>query len=344
MADNNAFQNLKKALKEKNPGNLYIFHGEEAFLLRYYLQMLKKQLIDEVTESFNYHFFNSESFSLQAFTDSVENFPMMAEHTMVCVDDVDLFRLPEGEREHIANLLSDIPEYCCVVFTYSTTAWKPAKDEKKLLSAIKDNAQIVEFQKQEQRDLIPWIVRHFAAEKKQISTELCAYLIDITDGTMTTLSGEIKKICAYSGADVIKRTDIDAVTEPVLDAVIYQMTDAMSRGEYALALNKLRVLLKMQEEPIMILGALGSHVRRLSAARVLMDHGKGVGDLMELYGMKEYPAKKAMDAARKFSQNFYAKASDLILETDRGMKTSLDAPQVLLELLILRLAQEARNG
>lgn len=344
MAENLAFQTLKKDLKEKKPGNLYVFYGEEGFLLRYYFQMLKKQLIEETTESFNYHFFNSENFSLQAFTDSVENLPMMAEHTMVCVDDVDLFRMHEAEREHIAGVLSDIPEYCCVVFTYSSVAWKPGKEDKNLLTAIKDNGQIVEFQKQEQRDLIPWIGRHFAAEKKRISTDLCAYLIEITDGTMTSISAEIKKICAYSGADVIKKSDIDAVTEPVLDAIVYQMTDAMGRGEYALALDKLQVLLKMQEEPIAILASIGSHFRKLSAARVLLDNGGGLGDLMALYGMKEFPAKKTMDAARKFSQGFYAKASRHILETDRAMKSSRDSNQRLLELLILRLAQEERNG
>ena len=66
--------------------------------------------------------------------------------------------------------------------------------------------------------MIPWITRHFAAKGKRISTDLCSYLIEITGGTMTALSGEISKICAYSGAEHIKKTDIDAVTEPVMDA------------------------------------------------------------------------------------------------------------------------------
>ena len=60
--------------------------------------------------------------------------------------------------------------------------------------AIKDNGTDVSFDKQSQKDLIAWIGRHFAAEKKQISPELCAYLIEITDGTMTVLSGEIMSL------------------------------------------------------------------------------------------------------------------------------------------------------
>ena len=53
--DNTAFQQLKVSIREKQPQQLYVFHGEERFLLGYYLEQLKKILIDDLTESFNYH-------------------------------------------------------------------------------------------------------------------------------------------------------------------------------------------------------------------------------------------------------------------------------------------------
>ena len=265
---------LKQALKNKDLGRLYFFHGEETFLLTYYLGQIRKQLIDPLTESFNLHRMTAETFNLQDFADAVENLPMMAEHTMVQVDDIDLFKMNEGDRNKIIDILSDIPDYCTVVFTYETTPWKPDKRLKKLWEAVDKNGCIVEFAKQDQKALVAWVGRHFLARKKQISADLCTYLIDITGGTMTALSGEIDKICAYSGADTIVKADIDAVTEPVLDAVVFQMTDLMSAGRYDQALQKLQQLLKMQQEPLAILGAVGGHFRRLGTARTLLDHGK----------------------------------------------------------------------
>ena len=170
------------------------------------------------------------------------------------------------------------------------------------------------------------------------------YLIDITGGTMTALAGEIDKICAYSGADEIKRTDIDAVTEPVLDAVVFQMTDLLSAGRYDQAFGKLQQLLKMQEEPIAILGAVGGHFRRISTARTLLDNGRNASQLQKLCGMPDFVARKTMEAARRFRPEFCRKAAQLVLETDYKMKTSFDDNERLLELLILQLAQEARNG
>ena len=337
-------QELKMALKNKDLGRLYIFHGEEVFLLHHYLEQMKKQMLDPLTESFNFHRLNNETFDIRAFADAVENLPMMAESTFVQVDEIDLFKMNEGDRTKMAEILCDIPDYCTVIFTYETVAWKPDKRLKKLWEAVDQNALIVEFAKQDQRDLIAWVTRHFAAHKKRISTDLCAYLIDITGGTMTALSGEFEKICAYSGSDEIRKTDIDAVTEPVLDAVVFQMTDLLSAGRYDQALLKLQQLLKMQQEPLAILGAVGGHFRRIGAARTLLDNGKNASDLQKLCGIPDYPARKTMEAARRFSTAFCRKASELVLETDYKMKTSFDDSERLLELLLLQLAQEGRNG
>ena len=332
---------LKTAIKTVQPATLYVFHGEEVFLLHHYLEQLKKTVLDELTESFNFHRFTNETFELRDFADAVENLPMMAERTLVQVDDIDIFKLNEDSRNKLAEVLADIPEYCTVVFTYETVGWKPDKRLKKLWDAV-SRGQIVEFSKQNQRDLVAWIQRHFAAQRKQIAPELCAYLIDITDGTMTSLAGEIKKIAAFSGADTICKADIDAVTEPVLDAFVFRMTDQLGAGDYGTALQTLQKLLKMQQEPIAILAAIGGHFRRLSTARTLLDHGRSYAELQKICGLADYPAKKAMDAARRFSQDFCAKAAELILETDYKMKTSFDDNERLLEMLILQLAREAK--
>ena len=339
-----ALSDLKQALKQKELGRLYFFYGEESFLMNHYLTQVKKLLLDPLTESFNFHRLTSETFDMQSFGDAVENLPMMAESTFVQVDDVDIFKLNEGDRNKMVEILSDIPDYCTVVFTYLTVAWKPDKRLKKLWEAADRHGSMVEFAKQNQRDLIAWVTRHFASQKKRISADLCAYLIDITGGTMTALGGEIDKICAYSGAEDICKADIDAVTEPVLDAVVFQMTDLLGEGRYAQALLKQQQLLKMQQEPLAILGAVGGQFRKISAARTLMDNGKNAGHLQRLYGIPDYPARKIMEAARRFQPEFCRKAAELILETDYQMKTSFDDSERLLELLILRLAQEAGNG
>lgn len=337
-------QQLKQDIRAKSPARCYVFWGEETYLLRHYCQQLYKALIDPVTEEFNFHRMNQETYSTDTLIDSVEALPMMAEHTMVQVDEIDLFRLPEGERERVCALLEDLPDYCCLVFTYETTPYKPDKRQKRLYEALERSASCVEFAKQSPRELAAWISRHFLSYGKHISPDLCSYLVEITGGTMTALGSEIPKIAAYAIDDQIRQSDIDAVTEPVLDAVVFQLSDAIGGGDYALALAKLQTLLKMQQEPIAILGAIGAQLRRISAARTLLDRGQGADALMRLAGLKDYPARKTMALAKRFPAGLCRTALLLCVETDWKMKTSFDSSQRLLELLILRLAQEVKHG
>lgn len=336
-------QKLKADLKNKALDRAYIFYGEETFLQHHYLDRVKKALVDDLTESFNFHKFTQETFDVRELDDAINNYPMMAEHTFILVDDIDLFKQPEDDRNRIADCIAQIPEYCTVVFTYETVEWKPDKRYKTLWEAIDKSATIVQFAKQSERDLVTWIMRHFAAEGKKINPNLCVYLMELTGGTMTALAGEISKICAYSDADEIVKADIDAVVEPVLDAVVFQMTDLMGQGAYGPALQKLQVLFKMQNEPVVILGAIGGHYRKIGSARILLNQGMRAGDLMSMYGMSDYAAKKIMNSAMRLSDRFCGLANSLIMEADYQLKSSQGDAERLIETLILRLAQEARN-
>lgn len=334
-----ALQEFKAALKSKTLGNFYVLHGEESFLTESYFAQIKKQIIDPVTEEFNFHRFTQENLNLRQFAECLEMLPVMAEHTLLQVDDVDLFSLDEESRTSYAKLLSDLPPECCVVFTYRSVSFKPDKRKKALADAFA-RAVVVEFQRQTERDLGVWIARHFAAQGKAISPELCRYLILLTGGSMTAMSGEIAKISAYTSGEEIRKSDIDAVVEPVLEAVTFDISNALAEGNFDLALRKLQEVLAMQEEPIPILAAVGAQMRRLHAACVLRDSGKGADQLAGLCGISDYPARLTMKQARGLSTERCAKALILCMQADEQIKSSYDDAVRILELLFVRLSQE----
>lgn len=344
-SDNNeSLQRLKSALRAKQLGQLYLFHGPEGFLKEHYLQQARKLLIDGPAETFNFHRFNGENLSMDALQNAVEAIPMMAENSMVQIDDVDPYKLNQEDREKLTLLLADIPEYCHIFFVFDTVEYKPDKRLKKLHSAITDNGEVVAFEKQSERELATWIARHFAKFNKSISFDLCRYLILRTGGSMTTLRSEIEKIAAFSQNSEITKDDVDAVVEPVLEAYVFDMTDAVAAGKYEKALQTLQTLFQMQEEPIALLGAIGTQLRRIYYARQLQSAGKGTDSLMSLCGMGSYPAQKTMEFARRMPEDFCKKALEACLLTDYRLKTSYDTPKRLLELLLLQLAQEARHA
>ena len=204
------YQLFKQELRQDSFGRMYILHGEESYLVESCRNVLKKKLVSGFAEDFNYHRFNAESWSIEAFQEAVEAIPMMSETSMVEVSDVNFFGFPEDERNLMTEIFSDIPDYCTIVFVYSGE-WKPDKRIKKLYAAMEAVCKVFELNKQPEYELIPWIRRQLAREKKTISDELCRYLLLQTGGSMTGIAAEISKLLAYTDQPQICKKDIDDV-------------------------------------------------------------------------------------------------------------------------------------
>ena len=341
---NEAYQKFKADLSAGMVGCAYIFYGEESYLREYYLEELRKKLVPAGFEEFNYHRLEGKDLTVQTLTEMAEAMPMLSERTLIVVTDFDIFKLGEEQREKLISLLEDIPPYCCLVFVYDTVAYKPNKTMKKLCKAIGDHVQAVEFRAQDSSDLVAWIARRFRALDKEIDRQTAEYLIFTCGGLMTGLVPEISKIAAYAKGKAITQKDIDDVADPVLSAEVFKLSDAVLQGNYDLAASILGDLLKMQTEPIMILAALGSQLRRIYTARLAIDSGKDKYWLMELWDMKsDYPAKLLLSAAKRTTADWCADAVKMCQVLDRRMKSEkgIDAAGEL-KLLLVRLGAKRK--
>ena len=334
------YEALRAAIKAGVPANLYIFYGEERYLLQTMAQQLKDLLIPESFEEFNYHRLTGKGLTVQELAETAEAMPMMAEHTLITVTDLDIFKLDEGQRTALIQLLSDFPPYCTLVFLYEQVTYKRDGKMKKLCAALNEYVQEVEFVQQERSDLLKWLKRRFAATGHDIDQTAADHLLFTCGSLMRGLIPEIEKIAAYAKGERITVADIDAVAEPVLDARIFDMTNAVTARDYDRAAAILSELLRMQTEPIVILAALGKELRRLYTARLALDGGKDRIWLKELWSMSsDYPAKLLLQAARKVDHAWCRQAVKRSQTLDRRMKSerNMDSEGEL-KLFLMELA------
>ena len=226
------YEALRAAVKAGVPANLYIFYGEERYLLQTMAQRLKELLIPAGFEEFNYHRLTGKGLTVQELAETAEAMPMMAEHTLITVTDMDIFKLDEGQRTALIDLLSDFPPYCTLIFLYEQLTYKRDGKMKKLCAALNEYVQEVEFVQQERKDLLNWLKRRFAAVGHDIDQTAADHLLFTCGSLMRGLIPEIEKIAAYAKHERITMADIDAVAEPVLDARIFDMTNAVTARNY----------------------------------------------------------------------------------------------------------------
>lgn len=335
---------LKSALKQSNPANLYIFYGDEDYLRDYYLTELRKKTVADGMESFNLRIFEGKDLELQALSEAVEAVPMMSDRTLVQVYDWDLFK-NEERRDRLQAMFQDLPDYVCLVFVYDTMEFK-SNANTKLGKYLKTKAQMVEFRAQEQSDLNNWIRRRLHKNwDKDIDNPAAEYLTFLCGGLMTNLSGEVDKLGAYAKGRTVTKKDIDAVCDPVLDARAFQMTDAIGTGNYDKAMELLSQLLRMGESPIYILAAVGRLFRQIWSARLALENRKGDGYVAQLWDMKSsWQVRKLSESARRYPLSWCRKAVQMAQEADWEMKLGGNGESILTELLLKLSVLGKGNG
>jgi len=329
------YRRLAEAFAGGQIGSFYIFHGDERYLLERSLWELRRRMCPDGLDGFNYKRFEGKNIPVKELDDAIDTLPAFAERTLIEVHDFDIFK--SDDKQRLSEILSDIPDYACIVFIYDIVAYKP-DGRQKINAEILKHADVIEFTVQDQDNLVKWIRRHFADAGKQISVPDAEYLAFITGGYMSALYGEIGKTAAYAKNETVSRSDIDAVVIPVLDTVAYKLTDALVRREHADAMRILDELLQMREAPHKLLFNISLKMRQLLAARICIEDSSGMDWLMGVCGLRqEFQAKTLLATARKTTLARCKKAVLLCAETAYELNSAPE-PESRLAELVAKLA------
>ncbi|MBQ3404256.1 MAG: DNA polymerase III subunit delta [Oscillospiraceae bacterium] len=317
---------------------LYIFHGEERYLLERYTERVRDLLIPEGARDFNHRKYDGKKLSVVELAEAVDAMPFLAEHTLVEVWDMDLFKLPEEEKNYLLDVLSDLPDYICLLFVYDTLEFK-IDGRVKINGALKKLFEIVEFKRQGQSEIVKWIKRRFKALNKEISSEDAEYLAFLTGGLMATLVTETEKLAAYSGGNVITRNSIDAVVIPVLEAEIYKLTDSITQFDFEGAAVLLSKLIAMREAPQRLVFSIAGKMRQLFSARICVDSGIALSDYMDMCDIRyDFQARNMYQGARRVSHNWCRRAVELSGDTALRLNSGGGEAYELLSQLLAELA------
>ena len=325
-----------RELKSRGPERLYFLWGPEDYLREQYLTQLKKICLPEGDDSFSFRRINGPDLDPLVLRQAVDAMPFLTERSFVELRDVDLNKLSQAEA--CLEVISDIPEYCTVVFLQSAQ-FEP-DGRMKFVKGLRSFAKELKFTPQTQGMLTDWIVRRFAAAGKGIELGAAQRLIFISGDLMSRLIPEIEKIAAYAKGPKVTEADVDAVANHIPEAVVFEMTELIAQKKYNYALRILSELLSdKNNEPIMMLAVLGQQMRKLYAAKLAHQKNLGTKYVMDVCSIKyDYIASKLMTAARGFSLAQLKHSIELCAEADYKMKSSSTEAKELLKEVVLRIA------
>lgn len=331
-------------LKEGSFAPLYIITGDEDYMKAHYLRQLKEKVVDTNFADFNLLEYEGKKLTPEQLTEAIDSYPAMADKKLIVITDFDLLKPPANFADTLLQELSDLPEYVCLVFYYDTLDSKLDK-RTKLYKMLEKNGCIVECVHLEENELVAWIERRVRAVGCTITAENASYLIFLCGNAMTNLSSEIEKAAAHTTTGEIRKYNIDSVCSPILDAVIFDLTDAITAGKFERAVSLVGELITSKNSEVMIFTTITRHIQRLYGAKLCEKTRGGEQQLLEIIGSKSpYYARQIQNAARRVSLEWLRRAASLCAQTDTALKGSAVDRQKQIELSLLALAAALKEG
>lgn len=319
---------LFKGSLEKGAAPIYLFDGEEEYFKRRGEEMLCEKFLSE--PSLNYTAFEGENLKgaqLASLVSAAQSFPFLSEKRIVKVTG-----LYPSEREYETYLRPYFESPCgsTILLIVNGAGKGKGFDLKKA-----PNVTRVDCSRADEETVLRWVYTHMRRAGVSCDTECCERIMRYCLGSMSRIAAETEKLIAYAGeGGEITAADVDAVVYRDTDYKIYEMTDALGRGNHAAYLSVMNELLDKGMEEAGVLNALCNYFRTLYEISVL---GKSDAETAKALGMKEYAVKMSRRQARLLGQERIEKAYFGVFGAVNGIKSGKFTPQGALAAVNARL-------
>lgn len=317
---------LKKSVANGNIKNLYLFYGEEEYLIRMYISQIKSKIIaNPALEDLNFMTFNE--FTQKGFTDAINTLPAFSEKKLIVYNQTGVFKEPGSNKDFLISELPEIPDYATVIFREKSID----KKQKKLLSSVEKIGSSVEFSRMTDAQLKSWVNIMITRLGKKMTVSNIEFLLRCTGSSMEVIENEVKKLCSFSENEIISHDEIDKIVTKSTENRIFELADAIISRNPDKVYKILKDLEALREEPIAICALTGSTMCSIYKVKSASPQNRTPQKL----GMKPYPIKLYTNT--KINRVRLSEIIKLFCECDRELKSSsMKKPSITLEKFITK--------
>jgi DNA polymerase-3 subunit delta len=317
---------------------LYIFWGEDDFSREEALQEIKEGLVDQSLLSTNTSILDGQKLTLNDLRASAGAMPFLAPRRLVIVRGLlERFEPRDNkpsrpkkssgsttkpdESESLADCLTHLPETTVLVLTDNIEIKKGALQNNPLFQAISGKAQVKQFPVLRGTRLFQWVQDRVTRKGGSISRQATEVLMQIIGGDLFSMSNEIDKLVAYTGA-LIEEKDIRAVVSALRKLIIFAMIDAIIDRKAGTAQQILQKLLQNGIVPPQILVLIARQVQMLVQVREMKSLKKPSAEIQAKLGVfNPFAWEKLSGRAERYSLDRLKTIYQNLLETDLAIKT-----------------------
>jgi DNA polymerase-3 subunit delta len=326
---------LRSALKKKEFAPVYLFHGDEDFLITETVDLLVQQALDEAGKSFNFDVIYGGDADPKSIAATAAMFPMMSERRVVIVKEFDKL----SDKEQLLPYISNPSPTTCLVLIASE-----ADLRLKIYKTLKEHADVVEFPQFKEYQIPNWIEERIIQRGKRITPEAVQIFHAQTDRSLRELQNEIDKLFIYIGdKPVIDADDVSNIVGISKEFNNFGLQKAVGEKNLEKALSIMDQMMERGEVPAPTIATLTGFFQKLWMVQEMMQKGVSPKEMAAALDMKHpsatYFITEYTEAARKFSSAEVENAFLTLNETDTKLKSSQEDKNLLMTLMLYRIVR-----
>jgi DNA polymerase-3 subunit delta len=339
----------------------YVFVGDEVFFRDHCRQALIKHLVPDDLRDFSLHDLDLAEVSVAEVLDRARTPSLMAPFQVFFVRGVKALYGRGSHAEEFAAIeaYTKDPNPAAVLIFVADHISIPAdvrrmdmqdKDRyERIRETLGEYCGMVELARVDEGDGIRWVIEKAGQENVKIEQDAARELVDSLGADMMLVSRELEKLILYVAEK--KRITLGDVETMVLAAKqrsLYELTEAISAKDKSRALAVLDAVLSTGEGDDAAIGHLYMLARTFRQMMVILE--KNVRDtrtiwqaLWQGFRVPPFAAEDIIRQARRYkSRRELSRALKLIARADMALRSNPPGKRLILEQLVLQLAEEPR--
>jgi len=311
--------------------NLFLFTGEETYLLHEQIALWKKAFVEKHGD-INLAILDADDTPLNEIMAAALAMPFLGDKRLIFIHNLpDAPRARQTEAsnkkdekrdEELKKMeanLDGIPDTSVVVFVQNNPDRRKAFFKK-----LSSKAEVREFSPLAGQALNEWIRKKVQAGGARIDTSTSEYLVSLTGQNLWRLSQEVDKLTMHSAGEAISKSVIDKLVVPTLEANVFHLTDALGLKNHRKAIQHLHQSLAAGENLRQVFFMIVRQFRLLLQGYGYRESNPNSSPVAFAAALKLHPfvARNTLSQLQNFSGQELKNAYARLLEIDMDMKTS----------------------
>lgn len=320
-------EDLRNQLRTGEILPIYVLYGEETNLR----DLAAKTIADRAFSENDFRDFNISEFNLsnedkiKEAIAAAEQLPMMSARRVVLIKNVRISQSGRGDtiKEDHEDLLKSYfgrPASTSVVIFIADEL----NGVRKMGKFLRSSDGAVEFTTLGDADLAERAGKQFADAGVRIDRAALNHLIAVVGPDTSRLSNEVEKLIAASFPDRIVTVElIGQLISQTRELGSFALTNSIAHSSQTVVLETLRQSLNDGAEPVMLIGSLGAHYRKMFIAAEMMSRGADKRDVDNAVRLPWEQKENLLRKARQMGVKKLSLAISRIAAADLALKTSI---------------------